>query len=396
MPEEIEVIEGQEEKVVVQQTGAADPFDEDKWVEESVQEQTVNTPAKVDKDKVEEGVEEKIVIDADGLLVKETGWKNWAEAKAAKLRLEELEKAPKTEPTKLNEASEKMLKALEGEDGEETLFNYIQTKRQIQRAEKLDASKPKDAAEIIRLDLKYKNHDLSEDDIDYLMEKRYSIPEKPEKEEDQTDDQYEKKVARWEKEVRLAEKAMVVDAKLAKPGLSKFMPEIVLPKIQKAESTQAKEPTQEELAVIQQVRDSYLQAFDKQAVNFKGFNVEVTDEEVKIPVSYIITDKERDATKESLQTFDLNEYFQNRWFDADKKTGIVTPKVEQAMADKYKLENFDKILHKVASEAAAQMKAHLKKQRLNTNLNNGNNKTAGQQGSKQTEREKEADAIMDA
>lgn len=396
MPEEIEVIEGQEEKVVVQQTGAADPFDEDKWVEESVQQQTVNTPAKVDKVEGSEGEGEKIVVDADGLLVKETGWKNWAEAKAAKQRLEELEKAPKIEPTKLNEASEKMLKALEGEDGEETLFNYLQTKKQIQRAEKLDASKPKDAAEIIRLDLKYKNHDLSEDDIDYLMEKRYSIPEKPEKEEGQTDDHYDKQVARWEKEVRLAEKAMVVDAKLAKPGLSKFMPEIVLPKIQKTESAVAQEPSKEDLAAIQAIRDGYVQAFDKQSVNFKGFNVEVSDEEVKIPVTYVVDEKERNATKESLQTFDLNEYFQNRWFDADKKTGVVTPKVEQAMADKYLLENRDKIFQKIATEAAAQMKAHLKKQRLNTNLNNGNNKTAGQQGSKQTEREKEADAIMDA
>lgn len=396
MAEETEVIEGQEEKVIVQQTGAADPFDEDKWQEAPVQKQNVNTPAKVEKVEGEGVKDEKIVVDADGLLVKETGWKNWAEAKAAKLRLEELEKAPKTEPTKLNEASEKLLKALEGEDGEESVYNYLQTKKQIQRAEKLDASKPKDAAEIIRLDLKYKNHDLSDDDIDYLMEKRYSIPEKPEKEEDQTDDQYEKKVAKWEKEVKLAEKAMVVDAKLAKPGLSKFMPEIVLPKIQKAETAIAKEPSQEELTVIQAIRDSYLQAFDKQAVNFKGFSVEVLDEGVKIPINYVVDDKERTATKESLQTFDLNEYFQNRWFDADKKTGVVTPKVEQAMADKYKLENFDKILQKVASEAAAQMKAHLKKQRLNTNLNNGNNKTDGQQGSKQTEREKEYDAIMDA
>lgn len=390
MPEEVaeqtKVIEGQEQKI------EKDPFDDNQWVAEPVQKQSVNEPAKVEKT---EGEGEKIVVDADGMLVKETGWKTWAEAKAAREELDTLKKAPKTEPAKLNEASEKMLKALEGENGEEELYNYLQTKKQIQRAEKLDASKPKDAAEIIKLELKYKNPDLTDDEVDYLVDKRYSVPDKPEKEEDQTDEQYEKKVAKWEKEVKLAEKAMTIDAKLAKPGLSKFMPEIALPKIQKTETSTSKEPTQEELAVIQAARDSYVKAFDKDYVNFKGFNVEVLDEEVKIPVSYVVTDKEREATKESLTTFDLNEYFQNRWFDADKKTGVVTPKVEQAMRDKYILENFDKIIQKAANESAAQMKAHLKKQRLNTDLNNGSQKTNGQQSTKSNE-EQQKDAIWEA
>ena len=66
--------------------------------------------------------------------------------------------------------------------------------------------------------------------------------------------------------------------------------------------------------------------------------------------------------KNSLNDFDSDSYFGERWFAEDGK-----PKVQQMMADKYLLENYSKILQKVANEAASQkMLAHLKK---NGNIN---------------------------
>jgi hypothetical protein len=66
-------------------------------------------------------------------------------------------------------------------------------------------------------------------------------------------------------------------------------------------------------------------------------------------------------------------YFENRWFNKEGK-----PNVQQIMADKYLLENREKIFSKIANEAASQrLLAHLKK---NGNINI--NQTPTPQGAK--------------
>ena len=112
----------------------------------------------------------------------------------------------------------------------------------------------------------------------------------------------------------------------------------------------------------QKARSIYEKTLDSEFQSFNGFNVTVKDEDVEIPISFNVAEDERLAMKNDLTDFDSDSYFEKRWFAEDGK-----PKVQQMMADKYLLENYSKILQKVANEAASQkMLAHLKK---NGNIN---------------------------
>jgi len=92
---------------------------------------------------------------------------------------------------------------------------------------------------------------------------------------------------------------------------------------------------------------------------------------IEIPISYVPTDEEKSSLKNALSDFDSSEYFGNRWFSKDGK-----PQIKEMMADKYFLENKDKILQKVANEAAQQMRLKMIALQSNINLkNNGQQQT---------------------
>jgi hypothetical protein len=113
---------------------------------------------------------------------------------------------------------------------------------------------------------------------------------------------------------------------------------------------------------IEEARSIYEKTLDSDFQSFNGFNVSVKDEDVEIPISFNVAEDERLAMKNDLTDFDSDSYFENRWFSEDGK-----PKVQQIMADKYLLENREKIFSKIANEAASQrLLAHLKK---NGNIN---------------------------
>ena len=323
-------------------------------------------------------------VDADEFLSKETGWKTWDEAKAAKAELETL-KAKKPEPFKFaNEASEKYFNAI-NEGKEDDIYSLIQSKKQLERAEKLDAAKPKDAAEIIKLDLLYKNKDLSQDDVDFIFSEKYEAPEKPDKPDDMDDEDYNKKVAKWEKQVELVNKRMVIDAKLAKPELSKFKSELVLPDIPKAE-TQPQGPTQEVLDAQKAMRDNYLQKVESDFSKFNGFDTKFKNEDVDEPVSYQVHADEKAAIKKLMQEMDVNEYFGTRWFDEKGNA-----KVERMMADLYFLENPQKVLDGIAEKAASAKFKGVVKSNSNIRLNGGtSSQTNLQQPASKREREEAA------
>jgi len=151
------------------------------------------------------------------------------------------------------------------------------------------------------------------------------------------------------------EKRMIIDAKVIRPELEKLKSEIKLPDVYGFDQLQAE--SQEELESMQQARQIYEQTLNSEFNNFNGFNVSVKDEDVEIPIAFNVGEDERVRMKETLSDFDSDNYFGERWFNEDGK-----PKVQQVMSDIYILENFNKIMQKVANEAASQrLVAHIKK-----------------------------------
>ena len=228
---------------------------------------------------------------------------------------------------------------------------------QQKRLEKLTSSEltPDLAAEIVKTNIKNKYKDLSADDVELLFYDQHFVPLKPEQGYDESDEDYAGKVKTWQSQVDYAERRLMIEAKVIRPELEKLKSEIKLPDIYNEAGREAE--SQEEFEIMQQARSIYEKTLDSDFQSFSGFTVSVKDEDVEIPISFNVAEEERLAMKNTLADFDSDSYFGERWFAEDGK-----PKVQQMMADKYLLENYNKILQKVANEAASQrMLAHLKK-----------------------------------
>lgn len=227
------------------------------------------------------------------------------------------------------------------------------------------------AAEIVKTNIKNKHSSLSNEDVDLLFYDQFFVPLKPEQGYDESDDDYAAKVSQWQSQVDYTERRLMIEAKVLKPEIEKLRSELTLPDIYNESGREAE--SQAEFEIMQEARSIYEKTLDSDFQSFNGFNVSVKDEDVEIPISFNVAEEERLAMKNDLEDFDTDLYFENRWFNKEGK-----PNVQQIMADKYLLENREKIFSKIANEAASQrLLAHLKK---NGNINI--NQTPTPQGAK--------------
>jgi hypothetical protein len=216
------------------------------------------------------------------------------------------------------------------------------------------------AAEIVKTNIKNKHKGLSDDDVDLLYYDQFYVPLKPEQGYEEADEDYAVKVKQWESQADYIQRKLMIEAKVIRPTLENLKSEIKLPDIYNEAGREAE--SQAEFEMMQEARSIYEKTLDSDFQSFSGFNVSVKDEDVEIPISFNVAEDERLAMKNDLTDFDSDSYFEKRWFAEDGK-----PKVQQIMADKYLLENREKIFSKIANEAASQrLLAHLKK---NGNIN---------------------------
>jgi hypothetical protein len=268
------------------------------------------------------------------------------------------------------------------DDVSKTLFDAIregkaddvyQVLNEQKRLDKLTTAElnPDLAVEIIKENIKNKHKDLNQEEVDLLFFEKFYVPLKPEQSFDDSDEDYSEKLKTWQSQVDYVEKRLMIEAKLSRPELEKYKSDIKLPDIYNESGRQAE--SQAEFEIMQQARYEYEKTLNSDFQSFNGFNVSVKDEDVEIPIAFNVNEEERLAMKNQLEDFDTDSYFENRWFNEDGK-----PNVQQIMADKYLLENREKIFSKIANEAASQrLLAHLKKSG-NININ----QTATPQGTK--------------
>lgn len=233
---------------------------------------------------------------------------------------------------------------------------------QQKRLEKLTTSELnyEIAAEIVKTNIKNKHKSLSTEDVDLLFYDQFFVPLKPEQGYDETDEDYALKVNQWQSQADYIERKLMIEAKVLKPEIEKLRSEISLPDIYNEAGRRAE--FEAEAEQMQFERSIYERSLDSDFQSFNGFSVSVKDEDVEIPISFNVAEEERLAMKNDLEDFDTDLYFESRWFDKEGK-----PNVQQIMADKYLLENREKIFSKIANEAASQrLLAHLKK---NGNIN---------------------------
>ena len=196
--------------------------------------------------------------------------------------------SPTPEPIKFaNEESEKAYRLfLEGK-ADEVLDIYAEQKK-LKEASKLPP------AEAIKLHLQYQNKDkgFTEKEITDLFNEQYEMPDKPVQFLSESDDEFEARTTRYEKDVQRIENRISRDAKPAVAELAKLSKEIVLPNIVNV-APEPIEPTQEELDVQRKKDEIFIQSVNDGIAKFNGYESTFKDEEVEIKVAYRPTADEK-------------------------------------------------------------------------------------------------------
>jgi len=329
--------------------------------------------------------------------IKNLGFTTVEEVKAAKTELDELRKLKEqalssAEIKFANEQSQKFFEyAKEGKKAE--LRDYLIQEERLERMSSADVTKLEQAADVIKLNMQLKNKDLTADEINFQFSEDFSIPEKPEQDDEESVEAFQKREDRWKKEVERVEKRMVIAAKQAKPELAKFQSELVLPDIQRVDP-KAEAAARKELEDAETEKTQFLAKLSTDYKNFNGFNVGYKDQETEFSIPFTPTDEEKVVLKARLESFateGYSKYFGDRWFDKEGN-----PKIEKMMSDIYWLDNGDKILQKTATDSGQKRLEAYIKQRSNIRVNDAVPGGVSQPDGQQSEKEKMEAAIWDA
>jgi len=289
----------------------------------------------------------------------------------------------------VNEDSKKVYDYLK-EGKEDDLYNFLNQKKQVEKLSKADLTDKSIAAELVKFGIQRENPNLTSDDVDFLFKQKYSIPKEPKEEDFAIDTDYEAALGTWKEQVQNIEKGMIIEAKMQQPKLAQLQQEIVLPDIRKEQ--QSNEPSQEDLAALQQMQQSFLQTVKTSVDGFKGFDVNVKDKDVDYVVSYAPSVEEKTLVSEKLNEFaqsgfDANVVLAERWVNKDGKS----LNVEQMVKDLSLIYSNEKQSQKLVADAANKRLELYLKEKKNINLNETNNSQFVPNGQKNQQ-----EALVDA
>lgn len=290
---------------------------------------------------------------------------------------EELKRLKETPPTpaeiKFENEQSKLIHELIREGKTKEVRQFLETQERLDSFTSAEITKD-NADDILKLGMQLRYKDLTKDEIDYKFNKEFGVPRLSAQAETETDDEFSERKTAWEEKVRDVEMNKLIEAKLMKPELEKAKSQIVLPELSKPQTPDSQ--TQESLAADQErlakVRENFLNKLETDFSKTEGFSTKVKDESVEIPVAFKIPDEDKVAIKEMLKNgFNINEFFDKKWFDADGNS-----KIDQMISDLYLLTNSDKVLSGIANNGASQRLSEYRKQVNNVNINTGNGQTS--------------------
>ena len=328
-------------------------LDESNWSEQAPTQEVAAQEQQQETQTQETQTQTESVAEVNEPLKTNLGFESWEQAKS---EIEELRKLKEQKPTDLNFSNEDRKKFFElmKEGKEDEVYSYLSEKKKIEKILSSEVNEST-AEDIIKLAMQSKYKDLTPDEIDYKIKKQFSIPKEPTIRDTELDSEFEERHNEWKEQVEEVKREKVIEAKLLKPEIEKLKKDIVLPNI--PSSSKANEPSQEELDNVQKAREQYLKHLEGEYKNFNGFEVKYKGEDAEIPVTFGVSDEEKNTYKAKMETFDVDSFVLSRWFEQDG-----TPKITQMFEDIYLLENKDKVLQKVANDTGAKvLAAHIKK-----------------------------------
>jgi hypothetical protein len=230
-------------------------------------------------------------------------------------------------------------------------------------------------SDIVKLKMAYDYPDLTPEEIEEEFTSRFSV-------DDYVDKSLmsDEELAQHNKKIEKASKALARELKkevgVAKNYLSEMKQEISFPDIlSQVQNTQAQVDPEEVLnqflqsqevednKLYEQARQQYVSSLSEGLKQFDGFNVSYKDEDVQFDGKYSLTPEEKAGLTNSLQQFDLEEFYGARYYKDGKYD------TKQLAEDVYFLQNRDKIVNSLITQAVSKSKADLLKAMKNIDFN---------------------------
>jgi hypothetical protein len=230
-------------------------------------------------------------------------------------------------------------------------------------------------SDIVKLKMAYDYPDLTPEEIEEDFSSRFSIDDDSDKSmmSDEELSQHNKKL---EKSSKALARELKKEVGAAKDYLSEMKQEISFPDIlSQIQNVQPQVNPEEVLneffqnqeaednKLYEQARQHYVSSLSEGLKQFDGFNVSYKDEDVQFDGKYSLTPEEKAGLTNSLQQFDLEEFYGGRYYKDGKYD------TKQLAEDVYFLQNRDKIVNSLITQAVSKSKSDLLKAMKNIDFN---------------------------
>ena len=230
--------------------------------------------------------------------------------------------------------------------------------------------------DVVKLKMAYDYPDLTPDEIEEEFNAKYKVENKID-EDSMTDEEIAIAKKQMEKEQKTLNREMKKLVREAKDSLSELRQDIdfpdILSQIQKTSNEPVSEDAISQILAKQQEEQqaAYLEArkvFESSIEDglkaFDGFAVNYKDEDVQFDGKYNLTQEDKAALQGVLKDFDLEGFYGNRYFKDGKYD------TKQLAEDVYFLQNRDKIVSAMVTQAVSKAKADILKGMKNIDYSN--------------------------
>jgi hypothetical protein len=222
-----------------------------------------------------------------------------------------------------------------------------------------------DEADVLKLKIAYDYPDLTPQEIEEEFNSKYSV-DKDFDESTMTDEEIAAKRKGIEKQEKAIARELKKDVREAKDYLQTLKQDISFPDIlsQFKESQTAvntdevvnqylRTQQEEQNKAYEESRRMFENSIDDGLKNFEGFSASYKDEDVQFDGKYALTPEEKAQLQGDLKSFDLEQFYGNRYYKDGKYD------TKQLAEDVYFLQNRDKIVNSMVTQAVSKAKSDM-------------------------------------
>lgn len=227
--------------------------------------------------------------------------------------------------------------------------------------------------DIIKLNMAYEFPELSPEEIEEEYNAKFSVDDDVDYDM-LTDDEVQARKKQLEKQQKAIQREMKKIVKEAKTNLQDLKRDIDFPDI--LSQITAQQPTEEVVSqylakqqedsqrAYQEARQVFEQSIPEGLNSFDGFSVNYKDEDVQFDGKFSLTPEDKSSLQETLKTFDLESFYGNRYYKEGKYD------TKQLAEDVFFLQNKEKIVNAMVTQAVSKAKADILKGMKNIDYSN--------------------------